>query len=147
MEAIRNLFIHSLATIIQICAMIFYIIASRRFYYFQKNAILHLIIALSPDIFVAATSSFGILPRLCADMGVPWHSPLFISHITLSCLGMFGFLFIFLYLLLKGPRLPFIKLRSFQYHIVLPIWCIGVGVAIANFFIKAIFATRLYDLI
>ena len=95
------------------------------------------------DIVMMATASFLLdLPGIEKS---PWSSPLFIIHIGTACFGMFGFITMFVYLLIKGTNHYYGKLRKFQYKILLRLWVLGVGIALVNFFLRAFFDIRIYD--
>jgi hypothetical protein len=76
---------------------------------------------------------------------VPWGSVLFLSHILTATLGMFGFIAVFLILVIKGKDRPYNKLRVFQYRVLLPAWAIGEVIALTNSILKIVLKIRIYD--
>ncbi|RJQ34012.1 hypothetical protein C4566_02695 [Candidatus Parcubacteria bacterium] len=98
------------------------------------------------DALMALGASNGSLPRMSQEDSAPWHSWLFITHISLAGIGMFGFFFLFLFLLIKGAKKDYPRLRKFQLRVFLSCWIIGVMIALANFAVKVILNVRLYDL-
>ncbi len=63
--------------------------------------------------------------------GAPWDNPLFISHVVLAGVGMFGFLGLLLLLLL--PRRPWTeRFAARAVWVVFPCWAAGVVLAMAN---------------
>ena len=138
---------HLVVIAIQITALLPYLIASVRFYQKKKHFMTWLAIGICLDIFMALAASGGALPRMNPDDSTPWGSSLFIVHITLAGIGMFGFIILFLFLLVKGTDREYPRLRKFQLRIFLNCWLAGVGIALANFAVKVMFNIRLYDLL
>lgn len=130
---------------LQIIAFFPYIIGSRRFYKKKEKFMLFFLAGIILDIIMALTPFLVELPRMSAEQSAPWSSYLFIFHITTAGIGMFGFIFMFIFLLVKGVKHEYIFLRKFQYYILLRLWIVGVGLALVNFFIKVVFNIRIYD--
>jgi len=130
---------------VQIIAFIPYFVGSWRFYR-GKNGFLALIgLGIILDAIIAFAASSGLLPRMREGQGAPWHSVLFLLHITTAGLGMFGFIILFIYVLVKGGGREYKRLRVFQYKVLLRLWCLGVIIALANFICKVAFGIRVYD--
>ncbi|MBU1202802.1 hypothetical protein KKH39_02035 [Patescibacteria group bacterium] len=132
---------------IQVIAFLPYLIASVRFYQNKGHFMLWLTIGICLDIVMAVSASSGSLPRMNSTDQAPWHSLLFITHISLAGIGLFGFFSLFLFLIAKGTKREYPRLRKFQFKFLLTCWIIGVGIALVNFASKVIFDIRLYDLI
>jgi hypothetical protein len=64
---------------------------------------------------------------------------------TAATLGMFGFIFVFLVVVVKGTDRPYKKLRTFQYRVLLPAWAIGEVIALTNSILKMVLKIRIYD--
>ena len=95
----------------------------------------------------AVLASFGVTPTTqlpYADF-VPWRSRLFLTHILLATIGFFGFIGIVIMLWIRGTRLPYPRLRVFQFRVLLPVWLVGEGIALVNALVKAVFRIRIYD--
>jgi hypothetical protein len=124
-----------------------YILASRRFYRLEKPFFGYLGAAVFLDITTAVLASFRVTPTTVvgAPHVVPWRSVLFLAHISSATLGMFGFIAVFLILLIKGKDLPYPRLRKFQYRVLLPAWAIGEVIALANSILKIVLKIRIYD--
>lgn len=138
---------HIWVILLQIITFLPYMIASIRFYRHQDHFMTWLAIGICLDIILAIAASTGSLPRMSQSDGAPWHSLLFIAHISLAGGGMFGFIFLFIYLLINGRYQDYPRLRKFQLRVFLNCWIIGVMIALSNFAIKMAFHVRLYDLI
>lgn len=132
---------------LQIAAFIPYIIGSHRFYHNKPNFMLWLIIAVILDVIMTITASSGILPRMHDNQTIPTSSILFIAHIVCAGTGMFGFMGMIIYLWVKGYTGDFPRLKKFQYRWLLPLWIVGVSIALINFIIKVIFGIRIYDIL
>jgi hypothetical protein len=124
-----------------------YIVGSHRFYKDQHPFLIFLVTAVLVDGLTAILASFGITPttQLPYSDFVPWRSQLFLTHIALASVGFFGFIGVMITLLVRGTRLPYPRLRVFQYRVLLPIWILGEGIALTNALIKVLFHFRLYD--
>ena len=131
----------------QIAALTCYAIGSYRFYKKKKKFMMFLTLGIVLDIVMAIGASSGALPRMQEEQGASWSSPLFIIHVALSGFGLFSFIFLYIYLLVRGTNYEYPRLRKIQYKIFLPSWIIGVSIGLINFFIKVIFQIRLYDFI
>ncbi len=70
---------------------------------------------------------------------------LFLGHMAAASLGMFGFIFVFLTLVIKGRDRPYDKLRVFQYRVLLPAWAVGEVIALTNSILKIVLKIRIYD--
>lgn len=125
----------------------FYVLASRRFYRREEPFLGYLGVAVVLDIATALLASFRLTPTttLPGSHGAPWRSILFLSHMTTATLGMFGFIFVFLVLVIKGKDRPYDKLRKFQYRVLLPAWAIGEVIALTNSILKVVLKIRIYD--
>ena len=104
-------------------------------------------LAIIIDAITAILGSFGITPttQIPGSDFVPWRSILFISHVILATIGFFGFIILLIIVLVKGKDLPYTKLRSFQYKVLLPMWIVGESIALINSLGKIVFGLRLYD--
>lgn len=128
-------------------ALVFYIVGSRRFYHLRRPYLSWFIAAIGVDATTAVLASFRITPTtvLPGMQLVPWHSPLFIVHITLASIGFFGFIAMLLFILVRGRDEPYPRLRVFQYRVLLPIWLVGEGIALINSLMKLFWKVRLFD--
>jgi hypothetical protein len=126
-----------------------YIVGSRRFYLDRHPFLIFLLTAVLVDAVTAVLASFGITPttQLPYSDFVPWRSKLFLAHMFMASFGFFGFIVVMGILLVKGTRLPYPKLRVFQYKVLLPIWIVGEGIALTNALGKVLFRIRIYDYI
>jgi len=131
----------------QIAALVCYGIGSFRFYKNKKNFMKFLTLGIILDIVMAIGASSGALPRMEEGQAAVWTSPLFITHVTLSGFGLFSFIFMYIYLLIKGTNYEYRRLRKIQFKIFLPCWVVGVSIGLINFFVKVLFNIRLYDFI
>ena len=123
-----------------------YIVASGRFYRRQEPYFGYLGAAVILDIATAFLASLKITPTTVVGPHlVPWRSALFLFHISTSTLGMFGFIYVWLVLLIKGLDKPYDGLRKFQYRILLPAWAIGEVIALTNSILKMVLKVRIYD--
>ena len=138
---------HLIIIAMQIIAFIPYIIGSRKFYQGKQNFMGWIAFGISLDIMMALAPFIFELPRMESNQGAPWSSSLFIIHISAAGIGMIGFILMFIYLLIKGTQKPYVRLRKFQYKVLLRLWIFGVSVALINFLIKVIFNIRIYDYI
>ena len=102
----------------QIAALICYAIGSYRFYKNKNKFMTFLTLGIVLDIIMAIGASSGILPRMQEAQGAPWSSPLFIIHVTLSGFGLFSFILMYLYLLIRGTDYEYRRLRKFQFKIL-----------------------------
>jgi len=131
--------------VIQIVAFIPYAIGSWRFYTHKSRFLFSIGLGIALDALMALSASFGWLPRMQSDQGAPWDSVLFVTHVATTVFGMFGFLFLFVYVLVRGTTKEYPKLRAFQYKVMFRLWCLGVAIALANFIVKVAFGIRIYD--
>jgi hypothetical protein len=133
--------------ILAVATFCLYVLASGRFYRGKTPFFGYLGAAVVLDVATAFLASFRVTPTAVvgAPHLVPWRSVLFLLHITSATLGMFGFIAVFLALLIKGRDLPYPRLRKFQYRVLLPAWVIGEVVALANSILKIILKVRIYD--
>lgn len=124
-----------------------YVVASRRLYLRRKPFMGYLGAAVVLDILTAILASFRITPTttLSGSHFVPWHSVLFLVHMSAATLGMFGFIAVFLILWIKGPDRAHDRLRVFQYRVLLPAWCFGEVIALTNSILKVLLKVRIYD--
>lgn len=130
---------------LQVIAFFPYIIASRQFYQRKEGFMSLLLVGIILDIIMTLIPFLVELPRMSPEQSAPWNSYLFIFHIITAGIGMLGFIFMFIFLLIKGVKHDYSFLRRFQYQILLRLWLIGVSVAIINFVVKVIFNIRIYD--
>lgn len=130
---------------LQVIAFFFYVIASRRFYQKKEGFMPWLFMGITLDIVMTLIPFLVELPRMSPEQSAPWSSLLFILHIFSAGAGMLGFIFMFVYLLIKGVQYEYKFLRKFQYKILLKLWIIGVSIALINFIIKVVFHFRIYD--
>ena len=130
-----------------IFALGLYAVGSYRFYKGRSPFLSFLVAAVLVDGMTALLASFGITPttKLPYSDFVPWRSDLFLTHIFLASIGFFGFIAVVVILFARGTERPYPRLRVFQYWVLLPIWLVGEGIALANALIKALYRTRLYD--
>ena len=133
--------------VLAIATLYFYVLATRRFYRREEPFLGYLGVAVVLDIATAFLASFKLTPTtaLPGPHRVPWGSILFLSHMMAATLGMFGFIFVFLVLVIKGKDRPYNKLRVFQYRVLLPAWAIGEVIALSNSILKIVLKIRIYD--
>jgi len=133
--------------VMAVATFYFYVLASRRFYRREDPFLGYLGIAVVLDIATALLASFRVTPttNLPGSHGAPWHSILFLLHMSSATLGMFGFIFVFLILVIKGKDRPYDKLRKFQYRVLLPAWALGEVIALTNSILKMVLKIRIYD--
>ncbi len=133
--------------VLAVATFYFYVLASRRFYRREEPFLGYLGVAVVLDVATAVLASFRLTPTttLPGSHNAPWGSILFLIHITAATLGMFGFIFVFLALVVKGKDRPYDKLRAFQYRVLLPAWAIGEVIALVNSILKMILKIRIYD--
>jgi hypothetical protein len=124
-----------------------YVRASRRFYKDKRPFLALLGVAVALDIATALLASFKLTPTTTIPGAsfVPWTSILFLLHISSATLGMFGFIAVYLILLVKGVDRPYPFLRKFQLRVLLPAWILGETIALANSILKMVLGIRLYD--
>jgi hypothetical protein len=137
----------SINIVLAVATFCLYVLASRRFYRREEPFLGYLGAAVALDIITAFLASFKLTPTtaLPGPSHVPWGSVLFLSHMTAATLGMFGYIFVFLVLVIKGKDRPYNKLRVFQYRVLLPAWVIGEVIALTNSILKIILKIRIYD--
>jgi hypothetical protein len=133
--------------VLAIATLYFYVVASRRFYLRQEPFLAYLAIAVLLDVATAFSASFRLTPTtaLPGHHGPPWGSVLFLTHMITATLGMFGYIYVLLVLVIKGRDRPYNKLRAFQYRILLPAWAIGEVIALTNSILKIVLKIRIYD--
>jgi len=133
--------------LLAIATLYFYVVASGRFYRRKEPFLWYMGIAVVLDVATAFTASFKLTPTttLPGPHHVPWGSVLFLSHMTAASLGMFGFIAVFLILVIKGKDRPYNKLRVFQYRVLLPAWAVGEVIALTNSILKIVLKIRIYD--
>jgi len=137
----------SINLVMAIATLYFYVVASRRFYRRKEPFLWYLGVAVVLDIATALLASFKLTPTtmLPGVHRIPWGSVLFLSHMAAATLGMFGFIVVFLILVIKGKDQPYNKLRGFQYRVLLPAWAVGEVIALTNSLLKIILKIRIYD--
>lgn len=133
--------------VLALVTLVLYVLASSRFYRRKGPFLGYLIAAVILDIVAAFLASFKVTPTttLPGPHLEPWRSALFLFHITISSIGMFGFIAVLLVLLIKGKGLPYPRLRKFQYRVLLPAWLVGETIALTNSILKIILKIRIYD--
>lgn len=133
--------------VLAVATFYLYVLASGRFYRGKEPFLGYLGAAVVLDVATAFLASFRVTPTTVvgAPHVVPWGSVLFLLHITSATLGMFGFIAVFLILLIKGKDLPYPRMRKFQYRVLLPAWVIGEVIALTNSILKIVLKVRIYD--
>lgn len=132
--------------ILAVATFYLYIVASGRFYRHEEPFLGYLGAAVILDIVTAFLASLRLTPTtVIGSHLVPWRSILFLLHISTSTLGMFGYIYVWLVLLIKGKDRPYNRLRKFQYRILLPAWAIGEVIALTNSILKIVLKVRIYD--
>jgi hypothetical protein len=133
--------------VLAIATLYFYVVSSRRFYRREEPFLWYMGIAVVLDIATAFSASFRLTPTttLPGPHQVPWGSVLFLGHMVAATLGMFGFIAVFLLLVIKGKDRPYDKLRVFQYRVLLPAWAVGEVIALTNSILKIVLKIRIYD--
>jgi len=133
--------------VLAVATLYLYILGSGRFYRRQEPFLGYLGAAVVLDVATAFLASFKLTPTtaLAGPHVVPWGSVLFLVHMASATLGMFGFIAVFLVLLIKGKDRPYDRLRKFQYRVLLPAWMIGEVIALTNSILKIILKIRIYD--
>jgi hypothetical protein len=129
-------------------ALYLYIIGSRRFYLDKRPFLRYLGLAILIDISTAILASLKITPTtpIANSQPVPWNSILFIAHVIFACIGFFGFIGIYVTLLIKGTRKSYPRLKKFQYVFLLPVWLTGESIALINALAKYFFQVRIFDI-
>lgn len=133
--------------VLALATLYFYVVASRRFYRREEPFMARLGIAVLLDVATAFTASFKLTPTttLPGPHRVPWDSALFLTHMVTATLGLFGFLGVFLVLVIKGKDRPYERMRWFSYRILLPAWILGEVIALTNSILKIVLKVRIYD--
>ena len=106
----------------QVAALFCYAIGSYRFYKNKKNFMKFLTLGIILDIIMAVGASSGFLPRMEESQGAPWSSPLFIIHVASSGFGLFSFIFMYIFLLIRGTNFEYRRLRNIQFKITGIVW-------------------------
>jgi hypothetical protein len=133
--------------VLAVATLYLYLLASGRFYRRQEPFLGYLGGAVILDVATALLASFKITPTttLAGPHVVPWRSVLFLLHMGAATLGMFGFIAVFLVLLINGKDRPYDRLRKFQYRVLLPAWALGEVIALTNSIMKMALKVRIYD--
>ncbi len=133
--------------ILAVIALAFYYRGSFDFYLNRPTFLWYLGLAIFIDLTTAILGSFKITPTttLPGSEHVPWQSVFFNLHVLLATTGFFGFIFIFILVLIRGKNLPYTHLRKFQFKILLPAWLTGESIALLNSLSKMFLKIRLYD--
>ncbi len=133
--------------VLAIATFYFYVLASGRFYRRRDPFLGCLGVAVVLDVATALLASFRLTPttNLPGTHRAPWGSILFLTHMTTATVGMFGFIVVFLILVIKGKDRPYDKLRKFQFRVLLPAWAIGEVIALVNSILKFVLKIRIYD--
>ena len=128
-------------------ALFLYFRGSYCFYINKSSFLWYLGGAIFLDILAAILGSFKITPTTIIQGSdfVPWNSTLFILHVTFASFGFFGFILLFIYVLVKGTKLSYPRLRKFQFQILLPAWLFGESIALVNSLLKIFLQIRIYD--
>lgn len=134
--------------ILTIAAFLAYAKGSYIFYRFSPHQEYRYLIltGLSLDLVMGVTASTGMLPIMDSDLDAPWHSWLFVTHVITASIGMFGFLYVFVYTMIRGKYRPYGLLKPVTYRILLPAWCLGSGIGIVNFITRMLLNVNLYRL-
>lgn len=133
--------------VLAIATLYFYVVATRRFYRRQEPFLAKLGIAVLLDVVTAFTASFKLTPTttLPGPHHVPWDSVLFLTHMAAATLGLFGFIVVYLILVIKGKDRPYGRMRWFSYRVLLPAWMLGEVIALTNSILKIVLKVRIYD--
>lgn len=133
--------------VLAVITFYFYVVASGRFYRRREPFLGYLAAAVILDVATAFLASFKITPTtaLPGPYLVPWRSALFLVHMGVSTLGMFGFIAVLLVVLVKGKDRSYDRMRKFQYRVLLPAWVFGEIIALTNSIGKILFKVRIYD--
>lgn len=136
---------HVIIIAIQLIAIIFYFVGSRKFYLGKKKFVVWIILGIVADTFMSLSPILLKLPRMEAHQCAPWSSPLFVVHVLCATLGMFWFIGMLVYLWIKGVDHYHGWLRRFQYKVMFRVWLFGVIIALVNFTAKIFWHVRIYD--
>ena len=123
---------HALVLAIQGVAFLPYTAAFVRIAGRRVNALTHVLVVCG----LALDALLGVTASLFSDLGgnrqgAPWDNPLFVSHVVLAGVGMFGFLGLLLLLVLR--RQPWSeRFAARAVWVVFPCWAAGVVIAMAN---------------
>ena len=131
---------------LQIVAFFPYWIGSRRFYLGKEKFMQCILLGFALDCIIISTPMWN-KGSMVQGHGAPWNSLLFLLHVGMASIGMFGFAGMLVYLFFKGRNHEYPRLRKFQYRVLLPMWVIGVSIALISFAAKVAFGVRLYDLL
>ncbi len=133
--------------VLALATLYFYVVATRRFYRRQEPFLARLGIAVLLDVATAFTASFKLTPTttLPGPHPVPWDSVLFLTHMAAATLGLFGFIAVYLILVIRGKDRPYDRMRWFSYRVLLPAWLLGEAIALANSILKIVLKVRIYD--
>lgn len=133
--------------VLAFATLYFYVVATRRFYQRKEPFLARLGIAVLLDVVTALTASFKLTPTttLPGPHRVPWDSVLFLTHMAAATIGLFGFIAVYLILIVRGKDRPYKKMRWFSYRILLPAWVLGETIALTNSILKIVLKVRIYD--
>ena len=135
--------------ILAFLAIALYILGSYRLYKGESKFIMYFSLAIFIDVLTAVMASTKITPT--TDIGnmvsVPWYSVLFNIHVLLSCIGIVGFVTLYIYLVTRRDRPCRSWIRKMQFKVLLPIWILGETIALVNAVAKVLFNVRIFDLI
>jgi Na+/phosphate symporter len=128
-------------------ALYFYFIGSYRFFKNQGGFVFFLGLAIGIDVLTALFASLRVTPtvQLPEVETVPWYSLLFKVHVILSMIGFIGFIALFLYLLVRKRKAISVRIRTWQFKFLLPVWVIGESIALANALSKILFRVRIFE--
>ena len=132
--------------VLSFAAWYFYYKGSKDFYYAKTGFLLWLGLGVFVDIFMAVAASTRILPVLLPGEGIPYSSILFLMHMIMAGIGLVGYALIYLIILIFGKNRKYRYMKFIAYRVLLPVWTIGVAIAIVNFMSKAILQTNIYSL-
>ena len=133
--------------VLAIATLYFYVAATRRFYRRQEPFLAKLGTAVLLDVVTALTASFKLTPTttLPGPHRVPWDSVLFLTHMAAATIGLFGFIAVYLILVIRGKDRPYDKMRWISYRVLLPAWVLGETIALTNSILKIVLKVRIYD--
>ena len=128
-------------------ALYFYFLGSYRFFKNRRGFVFFLGLAIAIDVFTALFASLRITPtvQLPAVESVPWYSLLFNVHVCFSMIGFIGFIALFVYLLMRKKKAISVRIRTWQFKFLLPVWVIGESIALMNALSKILFRVRIFE--
>ncbi|MFH0952611.1 MAG: hypothetical protein V1838_05570 [Patescibacteria group bacterium] len=136
---------HLWLVLIQIAALILYVIGSQRFYRRKRKYLRYNGLAILLDILIVISIRYDLLPVKQVSQEPFGESVLFKAHVILASFGMLSFIIAFFYILLKGINRSYPLLKFIMYRVILPVWCLGVSIALLNYLLKVFFSVSLYN--